>query len=32
VTGKRFDPPPVDRPVRERVAESLKKAFPAYFG
>lgn len=32
VTGKRFDPPSLDRPVRERVAASLKKAFPAYFG
>lgn len=32
VTGKRFDPPSLDRPVRERVAASLKKAFPGYFG
>ncbi|MGH6913062.1 MAG: phosphoribosylaminoimidazolesuccinocarboxamide synthase, partial [Geminicoccales bacterium] len=32
VTGKRFDPPPLDRPVRERVAASLKKALPGYFG
>lgn len=32
VTGKRFDPPPLDRPVRERVAANLKQAFPAYFG
>ena len=32
VTGRRFDPPPLDRPVRERVAASLKTAFPEYFG
>jgi phosphoribosylaminoimidazole-succinocarboxamide synthase len=32
VTGQRFVPPSLDRPVRDRVAASLKKAFPEYFG
>ena len=32
VTGQRFEPPALDRPVRDRVAASLKKAFPEYFG
>jgi phosphoribosylaminoimidazole-succinocarboxamide synthase len=31
VTGRRFEPPSLERPVRERVAASLKKAFPEYF-
>lgn len=31
VTGLRFEPPALDRPVRERVAASLKRAFPEYF-
>lgn len=31
VTGRRFEPPSLDRPVRDRVAASLKAAFPIYF-
>jgi phosphoribosylaminoimidazole-succinocarboxamide synthase len=31
VTGQRFQPPSLDRPVRDRVASNLKKAFPQYF-
>jgi phosphoribosylaminoimidazole-succinocarboxamide synthase len=31
VTGQRFEPPSLDRPVRDRVAASLKAAFPIYF-
>ncbi len=31
VTGQRFEPPSLDRPVRARVADSLKRAFPEYF-
>ena len=32
VTGLRFERPALDRPVRARVAESLRRAFPEYFG
>jgi hypothetical protein len=31
VTGQRFEPPALDRPVRARIAANLKKAFPQYF-
>ena len=31
VTGKTFEPPPPDRPVRERIRDSLAAAFPDYF-
>jgi phosphoribosylaminoimidazole-succinocarboxamide synthase len=31
VTGLAFEPPALDRPVRERVAANLKRAFPEYF-
>lgn len=31
VTGQRFEKPPLDRPVRERVRDNLAQAFPAYF-
>ncbi len=31
VTGKKFEKPPIDRPVRERVEASLRKAFPQYW-
>ena len=31
-TGQRFVLPSLDSPVRDRVAASLKKAFPEYFG
>jgi hypothetical protein len=31
LTIQRFEPPALDRPVRERVAASLKRAFPDYF-
>jgi phosphoribosylaminoimidazole-succinocarboxamide synthase len=31
VTGQRFEPPSLDRPVRARIAANLKKAFPQYF-
>ena len=31
VTGLRFEPPPLDRPVRDRIAANLKTAFPQYF-
>ena len=31
VTGERFQRPPLDRPIRERVAANLRKAFPEYF-
>lgn len=31
VTGRRFDRPSIDRPVRERVETNLRKAFPEYF-
>jgi phosphoribosylaminoimidazole-succinocarboxamide synthase len=31
VTGLSFTPPPLDRPVRARIAANLKKAFPQYF-
>jgi phosphoribosylaminoimidazole-succinocarboxamide synthase len=31
VTGQRFERPRLDRPVRERVAANLRRAFPEYF-
>lgn len=31
VTGERFVPPALDRPVRDRVAENIRRNFPAYF-
>ena len=31
VTGRKFDRPSLDRPVRERVEANLRKAFPEYF-
>lgn len=31
VTGERFQRPPLDWPIRERVAANLRKAFPEYF-
>ena len=31
VTGHTFEPPPPDRPVRERLEANLRKAFPEYF-
>jgi phosphoribosylaminoimidazole-succinocarboxamide synthase len=31
VTGLAFEPPPLDRPIRDRIAANLKKAFPQYF-
>ena len=32
VTGKAFEPAPMDRPVRDRIAESLARVLPEYFG
>lgn len=31
VTGKKFERPAIDRPVRERVETNLRKAFPQYW-
>ena len=31
VTGQRFEPPPLDRPVRDRVAANIRRKFPEYF-
>ena len=32
VTGKAFEHTPMDRPVRDRIAESLARVLPEYFG
>ena len=32
VTGKAFEHAPMDRPVRDRIAESLARVLPEYFG
>ena len=32
VTGRRFQRPAFDRPVKERIRDNLKKVFPEYFG
>ncbi len=31
VTGRSFEPPSDDRPVRERIADNLKRVLPGYF-
>jgi phosphoribosylaminoimidazole-succinocarboxamide synthase len=31
VTGRKFERPPLDKPVRERVEAALRKAFPEHF-
>lgn len=31
VTGQKFQHPPLDKPVRQRIEANLKKAFPEYF-
>ncbi len=31
VTGRKFERPPLDKPVRDRIENALRKAFPEYF-
>ncbi|MEM9684635.1 MAG: phosphoribosylaminoimidazolesuccinocarboxamide synthase [Pseudomonadota bacterium] len=31
VTAQQFEPPPLDQPVRDRVAENIRRKFPEYF-
>ena len=31
VTGRKFERPPLDKPVRDRIENALRKAFPEYW-